>query len=161
MPVNTSFEGVEEDLPIALSPITEAQLPLVYATWLESYRDSKHARSIRKNIYFNYQRLKIDAVLKERQAFVTKAHLADDSDCIFGYAVYEIMPDIKTLVLHYVFSKFKYRNLGIADRLVKDLKKTNLAKIFYYTHRNTADQYLFTIPWLEQTHGFVYNPYMF
>lgn len=150
-----------DDLPIALSAFTKSDLPLLYATWLESYRDAKISRCIRKNVYFSYLRLKIDELLRNPGLEVTKAHLAQDPDCIFGWSVSYYNCDTQTLILHYVFTKFKYRNLGIGNRLVKEAKRDKPAEIFYYTHRNNADNYLFTIPWLEQSHQMTYNPFLF
>lgn len=160
---NKTAETTLSKLPVAFSLIKKEQLSLVYSTWMESFRESKFARSIRKNVYFSYLRLKIDQLLERPGTRIVTAHLDEDPDCIFSWLCLEMSPALKMAILHYIFTKYKYRKLTIGKQLLDSVRMNRYldGSLLYYTHRNNADPYKFTISWLEEKNGFTYNPYLF
>ena|SRR5271165_6383887 len=88
-----------------------ADLPFIYATWLESFRyDSNFGKSHRNNIFFEDYRKVVDLLLQISDIFVAVDQ--DDTNQIYAYLVREC-PN----TLHYVFTKGPFRRWGIAGAL--------------------------------------------
>lgn len=91
----------------------ESDHPLIYATWLKSqYYGNAWFKAIEKSIFYGGYK----AVVGQRLATATVvvSCLESDPDVVLGYACFS--PD--GTVLHYVYVKKAWRQLGIAKELV-------------------------------------------
>ena len=96
-------------------------IPFIYATWLNSYRnDSLIGLSVRKSVFFENYRSVLDHLLAKDSTKVYVACAPNDPSVIFGYIVAE--PEAN--VLHYAFTKEAFRGFGIAKVLFKHAFKT-------------------------------------
>lgn len=128
----------------------EKDLPLIYKSWLVSFRDSNHLESvIDKQIYFgNHKR--IIAKILDKSTCLIAANPEDDNH-ILGYIVFDKHNGLK--ILHYIYVKAPYRRLGIANFLRK----------FAFTnesHPIVTSHYTRMSSILKDKWQLVFNPYI-
>lgn len=120
-------------------------------SWLKSYRNSPATRNMENGTYYFEQGRLIEEMLDKCSVLV--ACNTDDSTQIYGYLVSQ---EIKgTFIIHYVYTKLDFRNLGIAKMLIKarghKLDRDNPA---VYTHRTSStDKHAYRF-------SLMHNPYM-
>jgi hypothetical protein len=105
---------------VAIRPFEENDRNLIYVTWLKGLRfGNDWFESIPQDIYFeNYHKV-IDSILIRPKIEINIACLKDDPSVILGYVVFE------SDILHYLFVKPVWRNIGIArDLCPKNIKTT-------------------------------------
>lgn len=88
-----------------------SDLPLVFNSWLKSYRKSDYARDTRTTAYFAAHAEVIRRILARGEIVI--ACDADDVSHVYGYLVAEA-PN----VCHFVYVKYPYRAMGIGTRLL-------------------------------------------
>jgi hypothetical protein len=93
-------------------------LPMVFDSWLKSWRVSKWAGTIPNHLYFETQRVLIEDLIA-RGAKIVVAHPEGHPDVIMGWACGELKEG-KT-VLNYAYVKDPYLGLGILERLLAAL----------------------------------------
>ena len=96
----------------------DSDLPLVFDSYLKSWRVNKAAGTIPNHLFFDVQRALLEDLLA-RGAVLTIAHPDTHEDLILGWALGELKEG-KT-VLHYVYIKDPYLGLGLPELLLKSL----------------------------------------
>lgn len=133
---------------IRIRPATEADVAFIFNSWLRCFRYSSFA-SMSNPIYFTAQHKLIEHLLKRCQVLVA----CDDKDIshIFSYGVAEQIDN--QLVVHFVYTKDKYRKLGIGLTVLEALGHKE-GSTYFYTHKTHQAERL------EKKHGLVYHPYL-
>lgn len=120
-------------LPIVIRPLAESDIPLVYATWLNSFAPHRD-KSIPAQVFYERHHDAIEQRLKV--SLETGGALAacspDDQLQVFGWAVG--VPG----ALDYVFVKSLYRRLGVGAELLR--RYTNAFNVF--THTTPSFRYM-------------------
>lgn len=120
----------------------------IYSTWLNHYKhSSKFASRIKFDLYYSKHHSIIERILA-RKAKVLIAYPLDEPDIIIGWACYEGANDRP--LLHFIFVKRAFRQMGVASRLLKGLDLNNLA----FTHLTHDGELL-----LKKYPYFQYDPY--
>ena len=106
---------------IKIRAATQDDHPLIFATWLRSYRHgAQFPRHIPERIFFAAHHNIIEALLERSSVFV--AHPVDDPQVILGWAVIEQLPSEGAtpsgLCVHYTYVKPAFRRSGIARQLL-------------------------------------------
>lgn len=112
-------------VPVQVRQANEADLALVYKSWIDTYGDSRLARTMKPTIYRDRQRRLIRSILSRPTVHVLVATPTDDDLTILAWAALEA-PD----VVHYVFTKREFRRFGLARELL-----TALDGSFRYSHK--------------------------
>lgn len=125
---------------IAIRSLEVDDANFIFSTILRGlYYGDSWFRAIPKDIFMvNYHHV-VEVLLKTMS--VTIACLSDDPTVILGYSIH------KGTVLHYVFVKKPWRNIGIAKMLVPK-------NITFVTHLTSAGKNL-----LNKLPGAVFNPF--
>lgn len=108
-----------------------SDLPFIFDTFLKSYKmSSVIGKACRNGIFFDNYRLILDQILDESNILV--ACHQDEPTVIFGYLISD------GSILHYVFVKEAFRNLGIATALHNEgLKEADPMFGYLYTTHKT------------------------
>jgi hypothetical protein len=106
---------VSTDFPILHRYATPEDQPLIYSSWLKSYKQSPVNKRIRSQQYFDHQK-KVITRLLERSHVVVVCN-PDDPDQVYSFAVVEIEPD--RMVIHWLSTKYTFRHLGFARSLIE------------------------------------------
>lgn len=93
-------------------------LPLVFDSYLKSWRINKNAGTIPNHLFFDVQRALLEDLLG-RGANLTIAYPDGREDIILGWACGEVKEG-KT-VLHYLYVKDPFLGLGLPELLLKSL----------------------------------------
>lgn len=139
------------DKGISIRLIVDDDIPFVLATWLRSY---KHGSSFAKRItypIFYYQHEPIAKKLIGRSTTII-AHLADDPEIILGYMVFELNKHGERPIIHYLFTKKDWRNMGIARKLLKE-SGLNIDQCQFSHWTYPIDDYF------SKHQSMIYNPY--
>lgn len=126
-------------------PVKE-DIEFIYATWTRSYR---HGSAVGKSVnsdaefYPQYNKV-IDWLLSQPDSTVDVVALPDQPLVILGYAVSQ------KKVLHFLFVKEAFRNLGIEEALLK-----KLGKIEVYTHKTVSIKKI-----MQKYAKALYNPFL-
>ncbi len=110
MPVSFNF---------LMRPYQESDKSLVFSTFLKGlYYGNRWFKQIDKKLYMqNYSRV-LEGLLARPTTVVIMISLQDDPDVIIGYSIQE--PEI----LHWVYVKTTWRNMGLSKKLVQSPIKT-------------------------------------
>jgi GNAT superfamily N-acetyltransferase len=107
-----------EDAALVLRPLMPGDERLIFNSWLNSYREgAQGAREVTRNLYFSQHHRLIERVL-HRGVVVVAADATEPAN-ILGYAVGERVGGLA--VVHYVYVKAPFRNVGIGSALLKSL----------------------------------------
>lgn len=135
-------------------PGNAADRPLVFNSFLKSYRDAPEFASVPNSIYYRSFHAIIDALLASPTAGFIVACSPDDHDQIYGYAIGELRDGGRTLVVHWVYTKHSFRRHGIGSALVASLKSTKGVEEFFKSTRPSSK-----VPF-SAVAGFQYNPFL-
>lgn len=92
--------------------LKDEDMPFIYNSFLKS---SKHGfQGVPSDIYYSQLKLVLLNMLKTSNVLVV--HVNGDPNKIIGYVIFERVNDV--FVLHYIYVKHLYRNLGIAKNLI-------------------------------------------
>jgi len=145
--------AIKPSLQIAIRNGTEADLPLIFNSWLKAYKhSSRFAQRITNEVYYKYHHAVIERILA-RGASVLVATPSDDSQTILGYLVAEQL-DVPTL--HFTYVKAPFRRFGIARQLLASyMLSVGTCQTAVFTHW-TKD-----CDWATEQLTFLqYNPYL-
>ena len=134
---------------VRLRPLIEDDLPFLFNSWLKSYRVSHFADKITNTIYFEDHHKLIRRILQDSKVLI--ACNPSDPSQLYGYVVAGEEDGI--LVVHYLYVKHTFRNMGIGKTLL-DATGHSTDKAGVYTHHTRmADK-------LASKQNFVYHPYL-
>ncbi len=138
---------IADKLPYTIRDVLPSDIPFIYSSWLKSFRfGSQLAKPIRSSIFYENYREVLDCLLSKSQIKV--ACLNDEPSVILGYLVYE-----RTIaIVHYVFVKEAFRELGIAHNL---LLQSELPTDLTYSHMTTM-----ITKYLTNKSNWIYNPFV-
>ena len=139
----------EKKLPVRLRTLTEEDSPFIFNSWLKSYRFSHFGEKITNTIYFEDHHKIIDNILKKNQVII--ACNPEDPSQLYGYIVAGREDSI--LVLHFVYVKHTFRNMGIGKTLLDAGGHSSDVASVYTHHTRMADK-------LSSKYNFVYHPYL-
>lgn len=138
-------------LPIRVRSLLESDKPLVFSTWLRSYRAHGEAcRGVPSRRYYDAHHW-----LVERAMSRADWRVACDPECessVFGWCCYE--SGAASDLLHYVYVKEKFMRYGLATLLTEPLGRT-----CYYTHTTDVVRELRRSGKIPP--DWVYDPYPF
>jgi GNAT superfamily N-acetyltransferase len=117
-----------EEIPIHLRRAQEDDVPLIYDSWMKSFKSSRFAQTVDPNVYYPEQHSVISYLLARTQVVLAVSDEAEKQ--IYGYLCYD--PSQGPLILHYCYVKQPYRGFGIATKLISTVLKQD--QPFYYTH---------------------------
>lgn len=112
-------------IPVKVRQMCEDDLALICRSWVDSYADSRLARTMKPTVYRDRQLRLVRAILARPTTHAIVATPPDDDLVILAWAVLEA-PD----VVHYVFTKRQFRRFGLAGELLKALDGT-----FKHSHK--------------------------
>lgn len=140
--------SMRSDIEVRLAYLED--LNFIFATWLKSYRHaSSFARKISNDIFYKRHHLVIDLILKREGSRVLVAHPTGEPNVILGYVVSEKQPDGAD-VLHYVYVKKSFRQMGIGKALWGSL----LEKPQVFTHFTADTDWI-----IRKYENLTYDPY--
>jgi len=119
----------QEKLVVKIRPALEGDVAFVFNSWLKSFRNTGLSRSVQNEVYFSEQHKLIERLLKESTTVV--ACNPTKPEDIFGWACFQWVDGI--FVLHYVYVKHLYRNLGLANELLAE-SAHDFSTAGLYTH---------------------------
>ena len=125
---------------------TEDDLSFIYSTWTHSYRyGSALGKSCRNSVFFKEYHQVINWILSDQTTYVFVAALTETPEVILGYIACDPQ------VIHYLFTKEAFRNLGVAKSLIEAAGSPMI-----YTHKT------FCLNDILTHHGdeFIYNPFI-
>lgn len=107
---------------ILIRPITETDLPFIFATWLKGlYHGNEFYSKIKQDVFYAQYHKMIETILPK--SMIKIACLEDEPDVIIGYCVFE------TDRLHWIFVKKAWRKLTIAKQLLNDVPFTRVSHL--------------------------------
>lgn len=119
-------KNLDRNSLISIRPSEPGDHNFIMATWLRGLRyGNDWFEAIDSEIYFRVYGLFIEKIIADKNTSVNVACLKDDPDVILGYSV------SSGPVVHWVFCKKSWRNIGIAKSLVpKTIEKvTHLTSV--------------------------------
>jgi hypothetical protein len=136
------------DAPYVIRPGQPADYPLIYNSWLKSYRDSPTVKSVPNTPYFAGHHEIIERLLP--LSVIRVACDPGKPGEIFGYAVAQDLAQGR--VLHWIYVKHPFRGFGLAKALESALQN-DCVPIVAYSHRvKNMERLLGDRAW-------TYNPY--
>ena len=134
---------------VRLRPMIEDDLPFLFNSWLKSYRLSNFAEKITNTIYFEDHHKLIERIVENSN--ILMACNPSDPSQLYGYVVSGKEGDI--LILHFLYVKHTFRNMGIGKTLLDAVGHTSESASVYTHHTRMADK-------LASKHNLVYHPYL-
>lgn len=101
---------------VQLRPAVATDLPLVFSSWLRSYRDGPIGRVLTDTVFYSEAKPVVVALASSARLIV--ACDPANPDTIYGWACGERLAD---LVVHFVYVRSAWRGWGIARRLLEAL----------------------------------------
>lgn len=130
-----------------------SDIPLITSTWLRTYRKaSRHATLTMEGCYYSEHNKLINKSFDAAQVYV--ACDPHEPDHVFAYLVGVNRP--KSDVVHYVYTKGTFRQMGICKAL---LDKFQGAENLYNTHENLPSGLFKHLK--NRYDRVIFNPYMF
>ncbi len=108
-------------VPKILRPPQKTDLPFIYNSWLESYKDSPD-NPIKGEAYYSYHKMLLISILD--RSIISILCNPDDPWQIYGYCVYEFVND--SIVIHWLQVKHLWKQLGFATFILDSI--VNLAE---------------------------------
>lgn len=122
----------------------------IYKSWLVAYKAAKPNHKIRNQVYFENQKQVIKSILARSNTIIA-CDLNDSSNC-YAYLCAEAYPE--SIVLHWVYTKFRFRHFGIAEALLDFVLEAEPKAQLYASHignNNYVDR-------LVEKHQAIYDP---
>lgn len=137
---------------IAIRNYIDSDYSFILNSWLLSYRDgNEFVEAIPKDVYFKFHHQVIDGILKRQSSEVLVATAIDDTDLIYGYAVFERISTYK--IMHYTYVKRTFSQFGIASALIERAPFNIKDKVYasHLTHKGSK---------IIAKFGLTYCPYL-
>lgn len=140
---------MSESLPIVIRPIAQIDVSFIFSSWLRSFKSAFFARDIHPTTYYGNHHELIAELIATSKTYV--ACSASDSTEIYGFICGEHIGT--TFVLHYIYVKHTFRNLGIGRQLLAQFPVDD-SGVSFYTHQTgvAAKQ--------AAAYHMMYNPYL-
>jgi GNAT superfamily N-acetyltransferase len=139
----------KQKLPIALRAVAQEDVSFIFSSWLKSFRHSLSVKNVAQPIYYSEQHKLIERLFSTSQVLV--AANPNDISQIYGYIFYDQYDGIYTC--HYVYVKEVFRNLGVAEQLMRESGYRKVAGGMY-THETP-------VAFREApNYNLVYHPYL-
>ncbi len=135
--------------PVRIRQATASDAAFIFSSWLKCMRGSSFAREITSTVYYAEQHKVIERLLK-----TCTVHVACDEanvDDIYGYICAENIDGI--FVLHMVYVKHMYRNLGVGTLLLNSIEHNPEHAAIYTQHTPLAVR-------LSAKYRMTYSPYV-
>lgn len=143
-----------------IRPLRSDDIEYVTKTWLLNFRQSPFASGLGDVVYFNNHNNLILNCLNNANCL-----LAVDEEMpsfILGYIVFREKSDPDGPdVLHWIYTKDKFRNNGIAKSLINEMHKEETVKTVINTHFADKKQRRYLKQALRDYENVFYNPYLF
>lgn len=111
----STTESKKNKLPIRIRAAANEDIGFIFNSWLKSYRNAQYVNGISNTIYFSSHHKLIEQILIRSNVQIACSQ--EDPSQIYGYSVSEKMEGF--LVVHYVYVKHPFRNLGIGNSLLQ------------------------------------------
>ena len=118
---------------IIIRPACDKDVGFILNSWLKSYRPSDANKLLGNDIYYTQHHAIFTKLLQACKVLVACAD--DDRDQILGYSITGSFGNVKVVV--YVYTKFLFRQMGVANRLIS-AAGINLKEPFFYTYLSQA-----------------------
>lgn len=139
----------DKSLPIRLRAATQEDVPFIFNSWLKSYRQSLFARNITSTVYFSEHHKVLENLL--RNSTVAIACDQNDPSTVYGYICAGKIDGV--FVLHYVYVKHSFRNLGVGKTLLNAFDHDVNTAAVYTHHTRMAEK-------LAAKYNLMYHPYL-
>lgn len=140
---------MSNELPIKIRPISQVDVPFIFSSWLKSFRSAFFAKDIHPKTYYGGHHKIISSLLQTCTTYVACSE--SDPTEIYGFICAEHMDG--TLVVHYIYTKHTFRNLGIGKKLL-EMFPTHQSGVSFYTHHNAVAHKQ------AAAYHFLYSPYL-
>jgi len=140
---------MSQTMPIRIRAITQLDVPFVMNAWLKSFKGAFFAKDIHPKTYFGNHHLVLQDLLQSCTTLVACSE--SDPTEIYGFITAEYQDG--ALVLHYIYVKHTFRNLGIAGQLLAQFP-VSAAGVSFYTHHNAVAHKQ------AAAYHLLYNPYL-
>lgn len=119
-------------------------VPLIFDSWMKSWRSNPYAGCISNNIYYATVRENIEHLIA-RGAIIKVACLDNDEDTILGWVCYERLPD-GVYCVHYIYVKDPYLKHNVGQALAKQIPESG-----FYSYRCSQMRDFFpTFKWARE-----------
>ncbi len=130
---------------------TIEDIPLIFSSWLKSYRDGAAVQSVPNSIYYAEHHRIIERIFAAPGLYIRVACDKEDPSHVYAYLVGHTGQDP---VLHWVYTKFPFRNCGLAKALFGCFETDSGKNVAIYSHAGKISQKL------VQKRNIIYNPYV-
>ena len=138
-------------LPVRYREANESDVGFIFNSWLKSYRQSLFAKTISNTVYYTEHHKILEKIIKDPNNKVIIACNEEDPTQIYGYICAGALEGF--LVIHYVYVKHSFRNMGIGKLLLNMFDHDPSTAGIYTHHTKSADK-------LSAKYNFVYHPYI-
>ncbi len=140
---------MSQNLPIKIRKLTQLDVGFCFNSWLKSFKGAFFAKDIHPKTYFANHHMLVGELLQSCTTLVACAE--SDPTEIYGFICAEYMD--ATLVIHYIYVKHTFRNLGIAKQLLEQFPVGPVGTSFYTHHNAVAHKQ-------AAAYHMLYNPYL-
>lgn len=156
-----------ETPPCHMRPPMQGDIQFILSSWLKSYRNSDFANYIPNKLYYEFHEALVKQVIA--RSMVSILCDVEDPEHVYGYVVYEMLGDV--FILHYIYIKYNYRNLGLGQKALKAVYPQFGQVESFITHTDKVIWRIVidgTVPEVKRTSWFIkkrddykliYNPY--
>lgn len=137
-------------IPILLRAPKAEDINFIYSSWLKSYRNSEDASRMSNEVYYGHHKKVIEQLLQTSNAVI--ACNPADPDQVYGYTIFQVVNGV--MVIHYTYTKFTFRKLGIAKEMIHANFPTLGTEPIVVTHANRVFDNV------KEKYLLVYNPYI-
>lgn len=138
-----------DNLPVWIRKANQEDVNFIFNSWLKSYRSSLFAKPMTNTVYYSEHHKVLERLAKNSEVIV--ACSKDDPTQLYGYICAEKIEGV--FVLHYVYVKHTYRNMGIAKLLLNTLDRDPEQAGCYTHHTRIAEK-------LAAKYNLIYHPYL-
>lgn len=103
------------DYPVTLRYSLPTDEPLIYSSWLKSYKQSPVNKKIKAEQYYSHQKRVIERLLA--RSHVVCVVNPSDPEQVYSFGVVEIEPE--RMVLHWVQTKYTFKHMGFARMIIE------------------------------------------
>lgn len=139
----------QKTVPISIRDVTQSDVNFIFNSWLKSFRAGRLASKVDNSVYYAEQHKVIEKLIANGTT-----HIACDPNEpgeIYGYVNYQMIDGV--FVMHYIYTKHTFRNMGIARQLLKHIKH-DFKTAACCSHLSPAAEKL------HAKYNLVYHPYI-
>lgn len=143
---------------IILRPMVKSDRGYFASSWLKSFRSADAVRGVERQTYFYFQHRVLERLVARSR--VIMAADRREPDTIHGFVCFE--PRVPTLVVHYLFTRKRYRGQGVGRALLDEARRVcdPAPSALVWTHRTRGiDRYAETYARAHELAP-LYNPYL-